>query len=112
MNQKSSINQSPSSATLPAAKDRNRPLFVLGRIVATPAVLKHFADHGILPDPYIRRHVRGDWGEVPAEDALENDFSVANGLRLLSAYEICGKRVWIITEADRSATTVLFPSEY
>lgn len=108
----SQAGQSNGAAALAAAKDRNRPLFVLGRIVATPAVLKHFADHDVLPDPYIRRHVRGDWGEVPTEDALENDFSVANGFRLLSTYEIGGKRVWIITEADRSATTLLFPSEY
>lgn len=57
------------------------------------------------------RHVRGDWGEVGDEDWRENDFSVANGLRILSAYTIgAGDKLWIITEADRSATTLLLPS--
>jgi hypothetical protein len=64
------------------------------------------------PDSFIRRHVRGDWGDVPPEDARENDFSVLNGFRVLSAFTIGGKRFWIITEADRSVTTLLFPNEY
>jgi len=59
----------------------------------------------------LARHVRGDWGEVGDEDWRENDFSVANGLRILSAYTIgAGDKLWIITEADRSATTLLLPS--
>ena len=88
------------------------PLFRLGRIVATRGVLKHLERHGIQADPYLRRHVRGDWGEVPPQDALANDRATKEGARILSSYEIAGRKVWLITEADRSVTTLLFPSEY
>lgn len=61
----------------------------------------------------IRRHGNADWGDLGEEDKRENDFSLHNDLRLLSAYEQDGlPKIWIITEADRSATTVLFPEEY
>lgn len=88
------------------------PLFRLGQIVATRGVLKHLEHHGIQADPYLRRHVRGDWGNVPPEDALANERAVEHGARILSSYEAAGQRVWVITEADRSVTTLLFPSEY
>lgn len=88
------------------------PLFRLGQIVATRGVLKHLEHHGIQADPYVRRHVCGDWGSVPPDDALANGRAVKHGARILSSYEIAGQRVWIITEADRSVTTLLFPSEY
>ncbi|AMV41744.1 hypothetical protein [Paraburkholderia caribensis] len=88
------------------------PLFRLGQIVATRGVLKHLEHRGIAADPYLRRHVTGDWGAVPPEDARSNRFAVEHGARILSSYDIAGERVWIITEADRSATTLLFPSEY
>lgn len=87
-------------------------LFPLGQVVATPAVLEHFDRHEINAQEFIERHRRGDWGNVPPEDAKENDFSVPHGFRVLSAYGIAGERVWIITEADRSVTTLLFPREY
>jgi hypothetical protein len=58
------------------------------------------------------RHLCGDWGEVCREDARLNDLALRYGDRLLSAYTIEGERVWIITDADRSATTVLYPREY
>ena len=61
----------------------------------------------------LRRHARGDWGEVCAEDAAENDLSITEGSRLLSAYtDRGGVKFWIITEWDRSATTVLLPEDY
>lgn len=88
------------------------PLFRLGQVVATRGVLKHLERHGIQADPYLRRHARGDWGDVPPEDALANGRAVTHGARILSSYEVAGRRVWLITEADRSATTLLFPSEY
>ncbi len=88
------------------------PRFVLGQIVATPAVLEHLERHGVNASEYLNRHVRGDWGDVPPEDAAENEFAVNHRLRLLSSYMIAGERVWIITEADRSVSTLLFPSEY
>ena len=59
------------------------------------------------------RHARGDWGECGLEDWRENDFSVAHGLRLLSVYrDRTGTKFWIITEADRSVTTVLLPDDF
>ena len=105
-------NQASDAPKLPPAMDRNHPLFSLGRVVATPGVLEHFVTSAIDPASYIHRHQCGDWGEVDREDARENDLSVLNGFRVLSAYTIAGKRVWIITEADRSITTLLFPEEY
>jgi len=91
---------------------RKQPLFPLGRILATPGVLEHFDRHEINAQPYLERHQCGEWGDVPDEDKRENDFSVQNGFRVLSAYTAGGARFWIITEADRSSTCVLFPSEY
>ncbi len=61
----------------------------------------------------IARHMRGDWGDVCDADWQENDFSVTNGFRILSSYRTkAGIKFWIITEADRSATTILLPEEY
>lgn len=88
------------------------PLFPLGQIVATRAALAHLEKHGINAQPYLDRHAHGDWGDIPADDANENDLSARNGSRILSSYAIAGKKVWIITEADRSVTTLLFPEEY
>ncbi len=89
-----------------------RPLFRLGQIVATRGVLAYIEHHGIAADPYLKRHVSGDWGSVPPEDARANCLAVQHGARILSSYDIVGKHVWIITEADRSTTTLLFPEEY
>ncbi len=90
------------------------PLFPLGRLVATPgalAPLRH-AGEDLLP-ALLERHRSGDRGDVPPEDARENEFSVRyGGFRVLSSYRVAGERLWVITEADRSATTVLLPSEY
>jgi len=61
----------------------------------------------------LSRHARGDWGDLDEEDKKENELSLKEGFRLLSAYERAGlPKIWIITEADRSVTTVLFPDEY
>jgi hypothetical protein len=95
-----------------SSQTRSVPLFPLGRVVATPGVLDHLTVNHIHALAYLMRHQSGDWGEVPPEDARENDLSVQNGLRVLSAYMIAGHRVWIITEWDRSVTTLLFPHEY
>ena len=89
------------------------PRFPLGRIVATPGALAALEEAGEIPDTFLKRHVTGDWGEVDEHDRQENEFSVAHGFRLLSAYTVTnGTKLWIITEADRSATTILLPSEY
>ena len=68
---------------------------------------------GERPFSFLARHQRGDWGEVSREDGVENDFSVAHGFRILSAYALQdGTRIWILTEGDHSATTILLPDEY
>ena len=64
------------------------------------------------PAGLLARHVSGDWGEVPHEDARENELSVRQGFRIVSSYTVGGERVWIITEADRSSTCILLPEEY
>ncbi|KVM48978.1 hypothetical protein WJ58_26135 [Burkholderia ubonensis] len=87
-------------------------LFTLGKVVATRGVLMHLEREGILADPYLTRHACGDWGDLTAYDTEMNRLAVIHGARILSSYDIAAKRVWIITEADRSATTLLFPSEY
>ena len=92
--------------------DQNLPLFPLGQIVATPALLAHFERYQINARDYVKRHVTGDFGDLDEQDKFENLLSIEHGFRILSAYLIAGERVWLITEADRSATTFLFPSEY
>ena len=88
-------------------------LFDLGRIVATPGANTALREAGEDPLDLIRRHVTGDWSELDEHDQAGNRFSVGRDLRILSAYTLStGVKVWIITEADRSATTILLPSEY
>jgi hypothetical protein len=87
-------------------------LFNSGEVVMTALVAAWEVD----ARPFLDRHFRGDWGDVCKEDAALNDAAVTNGSRILSSYPLDTlaeeSRVWIITEADRSRTTVLFPSEY
>ncbi len=86
-------------------------LFPSGQIVATPGALE-LAEQGIDLLAYLQRHLCGDWGELCDEDKAENDFSLKNGFRLMSAYPTPSGKLWIITEADRSVTTFLLPEEY
>ncbi len=87
--------------------------FLLGQLVATPGALQALQDAGQNALEFLSRHVRGDWGDLDAEDKKENDFSVSRHLRILSAYTLTtGVKIWLITEADRSATTLLLPEEY
>jgi hypothetical protein len=101
------------------SKTSAKPLFPLGMIVSTPGVVE------ACPPDYLtkclKRHHTGDWGNVCSEDAESNNEAVTAGLRVLSAYPIDPAKpskgfgencLWIITEADRSATTFLLPSEY
>jgi hypothetical protein len=87
--------------------------FAPGTIVATPGALEAFERTGDDPLALLARHLSGDWGDVPEENAQENEFSVERRLRILSVYPLSdGTQVWVITEADRSATTFLLPEEY
>jgi hypothetical protein len=90
-----------------------KALFSLGQIVSTPGALQAMQEAGQDGLALLQRHVTGDWGDLCQEDKDENDFSVARGFRILSAYTLLTDvKVWIITEADRSASTFLLPEEY
>ena len=81
--------------------------------MATPGALRAFEKAEQLPAAFLDRHVHGDWGDVPEADKQANERSVAQGLRILSAYTTsAGDKIWILTEADRSATTLMLPEEY
>ena len=85
--------------------------FSLGRIVATRNAIEKLTWEDMLIG--IQRHQAGDWGDVCADDRKENELSLEKGFRLLSVYQSAsGVKFWIITEADRSATTVLVPEDY
>ena len=101
----------PSCAVAP---ERGYPLFSLGRVVVTPGALEVLEDTGTDALDLLRRHATGDWGEIPACDARENEKSVRNGWRVFSSYPVGEDRekVWVITEADRSSTCLLLPEEY
>lgn len=86
--------------------------FSLGQIVATPGALDVLAEAHASVLVLVARHQSGDWGDVPPEDAKENELSVKQGFRILSSYRVGDERLWVITEADRSVTTVLKPDEY
>lgn len=86
--------------------------FPLGQTVATPGALEILATTGTSPLALLARHQSGDWGNVPPEDATENELSIEQGFRILSSYRVGQERLWIITEADRSVTTILRPDEY
>lgn len=89
--------------------------FQLGACVATPGAIRVLGEEGgdwrFNTAPLLARHQGGDWGDVPPEDARENELSVREGFRVVSSYEVSGRRVWIITEADRSSTCII-PEEY
>jgi len=88
-------------------------LFQLGQLVATPGALEAIGASGDSLVGLLNRHVTGDWGDLDEHDKRENDLSLRHDLRILSAYVLSsGARIWIITEADRSSTSVLLPEEY
>lgn len=91
----------------------NAMLFPLGDLVATPGALSVLEKNSVVPTRLISRHMKGDWGDVPPDDAVANTEALRIRARLLSSYALPdGARIWIITEADRSATTLLLPEEY
>ena len=96
-----------------ASDDSPSGLLPLGRVLVTPAALDILADAGCDGLPLLERHRRADWGDVGAHDRAANDAALVNGSRVLSAYTLrTGVTVWIITEANRSVTTLLLPSDY
>lgn len=92
------------------------PLFRTGQVVATPGALQTLERAGVSPMDLLARHVFGDFGDLCAEDKEANRQAVAFGGRILSSYEVGGgtlsAKVWVITEHDRSSSTLLLPQEY
>jgi hypothetical protein len=87
--------------------------FPLGQGVITIGAQEAFGRTGQNPLEFLVRHAQGDWGELDPEDVAENEVSLQQGFRLLSRYILVDQTViWIITEADRSVTTILLPEEY
>lgn len=90
-----------------------QPHFALGQVVSTPGALSALLIANQTPFEFLARHVAGDWGELDPHDVQENEAALERGGRLLSRYQTTqGVVIWIITEWDRSATTLLLPAEY
>lgn len=90
---------------------QSEPKFELGRLSVTPNAQEALTNDEIVTA--LSRHERGDWGDVGVEDSQENEYSLLSGFRIFSVYHtVDGKTFWVITEADRSATTVLLPEDY
>jgi hypothetical protein len=83
----------------------------LGRVIATPGALQLLSEAGESTFNYLARHAAGDWGDLCAFDRRQNERALRDGARVLSSYNISAGRVWIVTEADRSVTTILLPEE-
>jgi hypothetical protein len=84
----------------------------LGRVVATPDALRLLTEASAHPFGYLARHATGDWGDLCSFDQRQNEIALRDGYRVFSSYEVPAGKVWIITEADRSVTTILLPEEY
>ncbi len=90
-----------------------RPLFAVGSLYCTPGALAAMDEAQVDGLALVVRHVTGDWTEMAEEDQQANELAIAEGSRVFSAYHLStGVKLWIITEADRSATTLLLPDEY
>ena len=86
--------------------------FTLGKLVATPGAIRKAQEMGSPLLRLVARHVSGDWGDMSEDDKQTNEDALTHGGRIFSAYVMSGVKFWIITEADRSATTILLPEEY
>lgn len=91
-----------------------KALFPLGQTVATPGALEALAEEGCGVSELLSRHVAGDWGDLSQDDKAENASALTGELRIFSSYVLprTKAKVWVITEADRSSTTLLLPDEY
>ena len=117
-----SSKSSPDSAAF-LSRVARKHRFALGRVVATPGALRLLQQTSTDTLALLMRHATGDWGDICAEDAKENELSIAEGFRVMSVYALPlgdqvatdrdgRERVWLITEADRSVTTLLLPGDY
>ena len=123
----STTNAVAPAPTTPTIIYSNTARFPLGQIVATPGALELLQETGFSAAALISRHVHGDWGDLCEEDRAENEFAVSRRLRILSCYRLVDAErlaatpremrsslptLLVITEADRSVTTLLLPSDY
>ena len=109
--------QAVDAAQVAHLKKAGKPLFELGMVHGTPAVLKHLEAHGLYPNALLGAHCHGDYGLVNEYDWKANDRAVIDGSRILSSYAVEGVRIWVVTDAVndqgvRPSTTLLKPSEY
>jgi hypothetical protein len=88
------------------------PLFKLGQVVATPGALAHCERHSINPLLLLGRHIGGDWGDLCADDVAANVHALQHDERILSMYVLHGVNLYVITDWERSATTLLLAHEY
>lgn len=94
-------------------KTENKALFDLGQTYMTIGAREALAESNQLPSEFLARHQSGDWGIVCEDDRKENDLSIRENFRILSSYKTSQDiKIWVITEADRSSTTILLPDEY
>ena len=105
--------QAKTNGVGPGLNPPRRQRFALGDIVATTGALDALEEADCTPVTYLERHVAGDWGDLCEEDRQANEYAVGHGLRVFSSYRLpTGTKLWVITEHDRSVTTLLLPSEY
>ncbi|NKA72386.1 plasmid related protein [Ralstonia solanacearum] len=99
--------------TEPSVPKLPQPRLPLGHLLATPAAVAVLATADVSIFKLLNRHARGDWGDLSDEDRQQNDQAAVTAQRVLSSYLLGnGRKVWIITEADRAMTTVLLPEDY
>jgi hypothetical protein len=91
---------------------QKNPLFALGQIVATPGAMDAMQELNILASSLLSRHQSGDWGDLDDEDKQSNNEALQFGSRIFSSYKISDVKIWVITEWDRSVTTLLLPEDY
>ena len=97
----------------PVPEREQEPLFKLGHIVATLGALDLLEEAEVNPLLLLTRHVTGDWGDLDDEDKKANGEALQYENRIISAYEVRpGQKIWVITEWDRSVTTLLRPEDY
>ncbi|MCU4442136.1 type I restriction endonuclease subunit M [Acinetobacter pittii] len=87
-------------------------LFALGQVVATKNAVELMTQKCITPFDLLHRHQHGDWGDLNEPDREANEQALIENLRILSSYDFDNEKIWIITEADRTLTTILLPSDY
>lgn len=108
----SDIHQAGHARPNALAGQPSKPLFQLGAVVATPGALHHCAQNGTNPATLIRRHHCGDWGDTGDFDKQANNDALAHGGRLFSVYIVADEKLYVLTEWDRSVTTLLRSQDY